>query len=37
MTTEKAAFDWADPFDLISHLTAEVRLVGETAAGYAQD
>ncbi|MCK6441478.1 acyl-CoA dehydrogenase [Elstera cyanobacteriorum] len=37
MTIEKAAFDWADPFDLNSQLTAEERQVRETAAAYAQD
>lgn len=37
MTTEKAAFDWADPFNLDSQLTAEERQVRETAAAYAQD
>lgn len=37
MTIEKAAFDWTDPFDLNSQLTAEERQVRETAAAYAQD
>ena len=32
----KAAFDWADPFDLASQLTEEERLVAKTAHDYCQ-
>ncbi|GLK77744.1 glutaryl-CoA dehydrogenase [Methylopila jiangsuensis] len=34
---DRAAFDWADPFDLESELTEEERLVRDTARAYAQD
>ncbi len=33
----KAAFDWADPFDLDGQLTEEERLVRDTARDYAQE
>jgi glutaryl-CoA dehydrogenase len=33
----RAAFDWADPFDLHSQLTEEERQVRDTARAYAQD
>jgi glutaryl-CoA dehydrogenase len=35
--TARAAFDWADPFDLHSQLTEEERQVRDTARAYAQD
>lgn len=36
-TATKAAFDWADPFDLNGQLTEEERLVRDTARDYAQE
>ena len=33
---DRAAFDWADPFDLETQLTEEERLTRDTARGYAQ-
>jgi glutaryl-CoA dehydrogenase len=35
--TARAAFDWADPFDLESQLSEDERQVRDTARGYAQD
>ena len=36
-TATKAAFDWADPFDLDGQLTEEERLVRDTARNYSQE